>query len=103
MFRWFELVTKDGRAIAEDDLPERDIGKRWDPKWKKLGYKKEIVKMELTSNSNGILVFSCPGPFHVKIAMPKTGLLRKTVEDILDAAAEPTAAIKLVPDMKGTV
>ena len=95
------MVTKNGRCVAEDDLPDRKTGKRWDPKWKKLGYKKEIVQFEMTSNANGILTFSCPGPFHIKFPMPKGGVLRRTVEQILDAATDPTAAIKLVPDMKG--
>jgi hypothetical protein len=95
MGRFFEVVVKNNKVIAEDDLPDRNIGKRWDPKWKKLGYRKMIVLFELTDNSNGILTYSCPGPFHIKIPVPKTGKLRKKVFDILDAAQYPDGAVKL--------
>jgi len=99
MFRWFEVVVKGGRCVAEDELPDRREGKRWDRKWVRLGYKREIVKFELTSNDRGILQFSCPGPFHIRFPVPRPGPLRDQLFAVLDAAEWPDGAVKLVPDV----
>jgi hypothetical protein len=100
--RWFEIVTKNGKPVDEPDLPDRNIGKRWDPTWKKHGFKREIVLFELIKSEakgNGhLLTFACPGPFFIVFPRPG-GKLGLDVDKVLDKAKDPDGAVKLVPDI----
>jgi hypothetical protein len=102
--RWFEIVTKDGQPIHPDDCPDRDKGKLWDPKWRKHGLRKTIVLFELIKSEpkdyGYLLTFACPGPYFIKFPWPN-GKLGLDVDRCLDAAKEPTGAVKLVPDGGG--